>query len=152
MSALTSVEFRTGIRDKLAYAQRWLRMAFERGARVRVLGSEADLRSLSQQLWVVDKESFLAHAWAGTAAAATPGLARTTIWLGAGAVAGPAPELLLNLERALPASWQDCQRIIEVVGVDEAEVQAGRERWAAYRRQGLEPAHRKAEEETGHKS
>jgi DNA polymerase III subunit chi len=147
VSQRPTVEFRTGIRDKVGYAHRWLRLAIERGARVRVLAGEGELRALGQALWVADKESFLPHAFAGAKSAAAAGLERTRIWLGPGAVAGAEPELLLNLGSTLPLEPLGYLRIIEVVSVDDAEVQAGRDRWAAYRKLGLEPAHRKADEE-----
>lgn len=149
MAEAATVEFRTGVRDKRGYALRWLQMAAQRGARVRVLGSPAELQALSQLLWVADKESFLPHALTlGAAPPAGPGLQRTRLWLGAGPVAGDEPRLLLNLGPELPARTQGYERIIDVVSTDEAEVQAGRERWAGYKRLGLNPAHRKSDDET----
>jgi DNA polymerase III subunit chi len=148
MAERTAVEFRTGVRDKRGYALRWLQMAAQRGARVRVLGSPTELQALSQLLWVADKESFLPHALTlGAAPLTGQGLERTPVWLGAGPVAGEEPPLLLNLCPELPSRTQGYERIIDVVSADEAEVQAGRERWAGYKRLGLSPAHRKSDDE-----
>ena len=148
MAEVTAVEFRTGVRDKRGYALRWLRLAARRGARVRVLGSPTELQALSQLLWVADKESFLPHAMAmaGTVPSGQ-GLQRTPLWLGAGPVAGDEPPLLLNLGQELPTRTQGYERIIDVVSTEEDEVRAGRERWAAYKRLGLSPAHRKSDDE-----
>jgi DNA polymerase III subunit chi len=146
MSGTLVVEFRTGVRDKLGYALRWLQMALQRGARVRVLGSPADLQTLSQMLWVADKESFLPHALVIGATPPVPALRRTPVWLGAGPVAGEEPPLLLNLGAGLPSRTDGCERIVDVVCVDDADVQAGRERWAGYKRLGLNPAHRKSDD------
>lgn len=137
---MTRVEFRTGVADPLAYAARWLGMAWQRGARVRVLGSAEDLQALDQRLWVADKEGFLPHAFSGPSAR-RPGMERTTIWLGEGETAGEAPGVLLNLGLECPQDARAYERVLEVVGRDEARVHAGRQRWAQYRRQGLEPTH-----------
>lgn len=137
---VTRVEFRTGVADPLAYAARWLGMAWQRGARVRVLGAPEELQALDQRLWVADKEGFLPHAFSGPAAR-RPGMERTTIWLGEGDIAGEAPRMLLNLGLECPPAPQDYERVVEVVGQDELRKQAARQRWAQYRRLGLEPSH-----------
>ncbi len=140
----TQIEFRTGIRDPLAYGLRWLHVAHARGARVRVTGPKADLDRLSSQLWIHDKEGFVPHALAGSGGFAA-GLERTPIWLGEGAIAGQEPPLLLNLGGAIAPEPQGYERIIEVVASQAELAQAGRERWAAYKRLGLEPAHHRGD-------
>jgi DNA polymerase-3 subunit chi len=90
---------------------------------------------------VSDKESFLAHAMAGTDHARA-GMSCTLIWLGSGAVAGSPPVLLLNIGAAMPDDWACCERIVELVSRDEEDAQAGRQRWARYGQLGLQPVHR----------
>jgi DNA polymerase-3 subunit chi len=143
----TAVEFRTGVRDKLGYAARWLAVAYRRGARVRVIGEEADLRRLSQLLWVSDKESFVAHAFCDGLGELVPGLERTPIWLGPGRIAGAEPALLLNVGAPVPEGVASYERVVEVVSTEPADTQAGRERWARYRREGLQPAHRQPQDD-----
>lgn len=146
------VEFRTGVRDKLGYAARWLSTAYQRGARVRVLGEPEDLQRLSDQLWTAEKESFIAHAFAGAAGPgdqAGPGLHLTPIWLGAAEIAGQEPALLLNLGVKAAQEPARYERVIEVVASSPQEVQAGRDRWQAYRRLGIEPTHRKPQDDAG---
>jgi DNA polymerase-3 subunit chi len=137
------IEFRTGVRDKLGYAARWLATGYRRGARVRVLGTADELRQLSQQLWLHEKEGFIAHAFCAPAATLAPGMDNTPIWLGEGDLAGDEPPLLLNLGPGLPANPSAYQRVVEIVSTQRDDEQAGRARWSAYKRQGLEPAHRK---------
>ena len=141
MREVPQVDFRSGIQDPLAYAGVWLRKAYAQRARVRVIGPAVALSALSQQLWVADKEGFLPHALAGVDPK-RPGIGRTAIWLGTGPVAGNPPSLLLNLGSPVPDDWATYRRIVEIVGADEERVQAGRDRWAGYRRLGLEPRHR----------
>ncbi len=146
MTVTTVVEFRTGIRDKLGYVARWLGVAVDRGARVRVLGDARELQALSQLLWTTDKESFVPHLLclaaahdAGMHAVSSQAYARTPVWLGSGQPGVPPPDLMVNLGVDVTPDSSQYQRIIEVVSLDEDEVQAGRRRWADYRRLGLEP-------------
>ena len=140
----TVVEFRTGVDDKLAYAVRWLRLAAARGARARVIGPSELLQALDRALWVDLPGDFVPHAWARQAGR-TPGLDRTPLWLGDGALGAPEPGLLLNLGAEIPAELAPYERVIEIVATDPADAQAGRRRWKTYVERGLAPAHRKAE-------
>jgi DNA polymerase III subunit chi len=149
VAAAPAVEFRTGIRDKLGYVTRWLAVAVRHGGRVRVLAEPPDLSKLSQMLWTGDRESFLPHvichpdqplAAAGSASQSL--CSRTAIWLGGGATGAAEPELLLNMAARLPDEVTGYGRVIDLVGTSEAEVVAGRQRWAGYRQRGLVPVHR----------
>jgi DNA polymerase III subunit chi len=148
------VEFRTGVRDKLGYAARWLAVAARQGARVRVWASDVDARQIGQALWTADKEGFIAHlvcptdpadggrSGDATQIATVQTWLRTPIWLGCGAVPAPEPALLLNLSQDLPADVVAYARVIEVVATAPAEEAAGRQRWATYKQRGLTPVHR----------
>jgi DNA polymerase-3 subunit chi len=137
----TDVEFRTHVRDVIGYAERWLRKAVLRGVRVRVTGTADQLQQLDQLLWTADKEGFWPHARSRDGGGFPDGFERTPVWLGEGGVAGPAPGTLLNLGDELALRPTAYRRIIEVVGLDSAAVQAGRIRWGAYRQMGLAPVH-----------
>ena len=146
MAGSTVIEFRTGIRDKLGYVARWLAVAVSRGARVRVLGDARDLQTLSQLLWTSDKESFVPHLLclpaaheAGPHALPSQPYARTPVWLGPGRPQTQEPGLLVNLGHAVVQDPGPYQRVVEVVSLNEDDLQAGRRRWAEYRRLGLEP-------------
>lgn len=142
------IEFRTGIGNKLQYANGWLRAAARRGVRVRVVGPAPSLSALSQVLWTAGREDFLPHAWSGQDEA-LPGIARTTVWLGGGPVAGPAPSQWLNIGDDMPGDLAGCERLVELVASTDDEVAAGRRRWAGYRRQGIEPRHHEAAGDDG---
>jgi DNA polymerase III subunit chi len=151
---MPEIEFRTGLSDKIGYACRWLHKAYERGAGVHVLGEAADLWALDRELWVAEERGFLPHALLGRPGADDPGHAQalrefTPVWLGPLAQLPPLPPrrkpaLLLNLGEPPPADAGPLaayERVIELVGTDSADAQAGRQRWRAYLALGLTPHH-----------
>ena len=140
---MADIEFRTGVRDKLGYTARWLAQAHRRGVRVRVVGDEQDLRTLSQQLWMNEQEGFIPHSLTPPWAEIGPGMGLTPLWLGPGPVPGEPPTLLVNLGHAAPAAIEGYSRVIEIVSSQPEDEQAGRARWVAYKKQGHEPWHRK---------
>jgi DNA polymerase III subunit chi len=151
MAAGPSVEFRTGVPDSVDYAARWLAVAVRQGSRVRVWAEPSDVTRLTQLLWTREKEGFLPHVVcpAGTVSAGgeSPSVAcaaRTPVWLGTGTVNAPEPEILMNITRACPPQMMAYRRIVEIVSTQDADLRAGRERWAAYKAMGLEPVHRAA--------
>jgi DNA polymerase-3 subunit chi len=137
---MPEIEFRTGLSDKLAYALRWLRVAAARGARTRVIGPPADLQVLDRALWVQDPDDFVPHLLL-TGNALPVGCERTLIWLGDGELPSPAPSLLLNLGAEPPLDLAGVERIVELVGADEGDTLAGRQRWKLYVERSLAPHH-----------
>jgi DNA polymerase III subunit chi len=149
MSAAPSVEFRTGVRDSVDYAARWLVVAVRQGSRVRVWADPADVTRLSQLLWTREKESFLPHVVCFSDGASmvsdvpsSASAARSPVWLGTGAVDAPEPEILLNISSTCPQQVAAYRRIVEIVATQDTDLRAGRERWATYKAMGLEPVHR----------
>jgi DNA polymerase III subunit chi len=114
------------------------------GVRVQVIGPVDVLQAIDRALWVDDPQDFVPHAWA-RGSAAPPGLGRTPIWLGDGAVPEPALSLLLNIGGAVAEDLSGYERVIEIVSADDEDAQAGRQRWKVYLQRGLQPAHRKPE-------
>ena len=55
----------------------------------------------------------------------------------ANAIDGPA-DVLINLASTPPSFFARFERLAEIVAADEAQVQAGRERWRYYRERGYE--------------
>lgn len=136
------VAFHTGLADKPAYACRLLRKAWRSGARVIVTGAPEVLNRLDVQLWTFEQDEFLPHARRRGAEPRDALLeARTPIWLADRIDDWPAPErqVLVNLGPALPAAFVRFARVIELVGTDEDDVQAGRRRWREYLGAGCQP-------------
>lgn len=132
------VEFHTGVADPVHFACRLLRKAYRSGARVLVTAPAADLAALDEALWTFEAQEFVPHVrLPGPAAALAP---RTPVWLAA-AVPEGAPPVLVNLGADAPGQAGAFTRIIEIVGTDPAQRQAGRARWRHYEGWGLQPLH-----------
>ncbi len=132
------VEFHTGLADPLGFACRLLRKAQRQGHRLLVTAPEQRLGELDTLLWTFDPQSFVPHLrlpHAGDLAA------RTAIWLCEAAPTGEVPPVLVNVGAPLAAGLERFQRLIELVGHEADEAQAGRERWRAYKARGLQIQH-----------
>jgi DNA polymerase-3 subunit chi len=132
------VEFHTGLAEPLDHASRLLRKAQRSGGRVCVVSPQWE--ALSRHLWVAEPREFMAHARPGVAASAWR---RSALWLlpafDAGVDASPRPTVWINLGADAPSRLDGCERLIELVGQAAADAAAGRQRWRAYKAQGLEP-------------
>jgi DNA polymerase-3 subunit chi len=65
-------------------------------------------------------------------------LAATPIWLAPGLPAGAGHQVLLNMGAAVPEDLGRVERLLELVGTDAADAQAGRQRWRQYQTRGFE--------------
>lgn len=137
-----TVEFHSGVSDKLGFACRLLRKAQQQGKRVCVFGAAELLRALDERLWSFEPLSFVAHARLGPGREPSATLADATrIWLVEPGAAAPHQDIALNLgAQALPdaAAWA---RVIDVVADDADDRAAGRRRWRAYEAQGCSIQH-----------
>lgn len=143
--ALQEVEFHTGVADRLDFACRLLRKAFRKGARVLVTAPGPLLATLDRELWTRDERDFVPHARIGATTSAAL-RERTPIWLAEDPAAAPdgAPAVLVNLGAPLPEDVHAFTRIIEIVSREPEDEAAGRQRWRAYKAQGLEVRHHAA--------
>ena len=134
-----SVEFHTGVDDPVHFTCRLLRKAAQAGTPVLVTAPAPALAALDERLWTFDAQSFIPHVRVpGPAATLAP---RTAIWLGSGPLAGDAPRVLVNLGAEPPAHAEAFDRVIEIVGTDDADRQAGRAHWRHYETWGVKPLH-----------
>lgn len=136
---MTEVEFHTGVADPTLFACRLLRKAARQGVRVQVTAPPERLRELDRELWTFDERDFVPHVRQPGAPATVA--ARTPIWLCAEPIEVDAPRVLLNLGAAAPMQLQWLERLIEVVATEPEEAAGGRERWRAYKAQGLTIKH-----------
>ena len=146
---MTEVEFHTGIDDPVAFACRLLGKAYRSGARVLVTAPAARLDALDKALWLHDEREFLPHVKLPATSAV---LVRTPLWLSLDATQAHAaalsaamslPPVLLILggdpSASASASHEGFTRLIEVIGAEADEVNAGRQRWRDYLALGLAP-------------
>jgi DNA polymerase III subunit chi len=142
---LAEVEFHTGVQSPVEFACRLLRKAQRSGARAWVTAPPHVLNELDRALWTFEERDFVPHARVTGAAASV--LRRTPLWLAdaVGDVSQPgAPRMLINLGAAAPADVSALHRLIEIVSIDVDDAQRGRERWRAYKAQGLNIVHHQA--------
>ncbi|KVO10483.1 DNA polymerase III subunit chi [Burkholderia ubonensis] len=128
---MTRIDFHTNVGDSLAYACRLLRKAYQAGQPVVVLAEPARLRALDERLWTFSPLDFIPHCGIDSWHAAD-----TPIVLTAELDKAPHHQVLLNLGAAVPAQFARFERLLEVVGNEPAELNAGRERYRFYRDRG----------------
>ena len=136
---MTSIEFLTGVRDKLSFTCLMLRKAVSLRAQVAVLVTdEAELMRLDEKLWTFSDQDFVPHVRADDPLAAS-----TPVILTANAEAAlPHHEVLLNIGQVLPAHFARFERLIEIVSSDADEVAAGRKRYRHYHERGYPMTHK----------
>ena len=130
---MTEIAFHFNAPDKVSYACRLLRKAVASGARVVVTGSSEVLGQLDAQLWSFGAAEFVPHCRGGADAAT---LARTPVILSAAPADAPHHQVLLNLGDELPVGFEQFERLIEVVTLDEQQRQNARARWKHYSDRG----------------
>ena len=107
-----------------------------------VVGSKEFLRELDTQLWTFSASDFLPHAWGADDFAIETPIVLVESFEAPELDALPHGDVLIHVGRNLPKSVESLAarfpRIVEIVSTDEADRQAGRERYKAYRDQGHE--------------
>lgn len=130
------VAFHFNAPDKLAYTARLLRKAWLKGARVVVLSPPEAIDELDRQIWLVGQGDFVPHVRPGDAPSV---LRHSPIQLTDRLGGGDAAAVLVNLQADAIAEPDAFARVIEVVGLDEADRTAARQRWRSYVAAGIEP-------------
>jgi DNA polymerase-3 subunit chi len=120
------------------FACRLVEKAFRLKHRVFVhTPSPADARQLDRLLWTFRDGSFVPHVVDGEDTDAVLAEA-TPVVLGEGAEPRREAELLVNLDRAVPAFFSRFERVAEIVAGDGAARGAARERFRFYRDRGYD--------------
>jgi DNA polymerase-3 subunit chi len=133
---MTEIAFHFNAPDKLAYACRLLRKAFNANAKVVVLANASDLATLDAQLWTFSALEFIAHCHAQAQPEllqASPVILTSTLENSANL---PHHQVLVNLDQGLPIGFEKFERVVEVVTLDEEERQQARRRWKHYADRG----------------
>lgn len=132
---MTEVAFHFNAPDKQAYACRLLRKAVASGSRVVVTAPADALARLDTLLWTFSQTDFIAHVRAPSDAellAASPVVLTETP-----SEAGlPHRQVLVNLGTDMPGGFEQYERVIEVVSLDEDDRQQARGRWKQYTERG----------------
>ncbi len=130
------VQFYHNTPDRLALTRELVASAHERGRRIAICCTDAaQLKRLDQSLWTAEPLSFIPHVAIDSALA---GETPVVLASAAGDVRWPHADLLFNLADDMPPQADAFRMLIEIVGQDDAEKHAARQRWATYRQRGYE--------------
>jgi DNA polymerase-3 subunit chi len=132
---MTGIDGHYNMPDKVGYTCRLLRKAVSaHGARLVVLADAATLDAIDQSLWSMQPAEFIAHCRDGDAAHV---VSRSPVVLAeSGTAELPQRPILINLGAQAPARFEQFERLIDIVGSDDADKQAGRARWRHYKDRG----------------
>lgn len=127
------IAFHFNVPDRLGYACRLVRKAWMAGHRV-VVAAETDvLRELDVLLWTHSQLEFIPHCLESAAPAM---LAVSPVVLQSQVVQAPHRQVMVNLHPEVMPGFEQFERLIEVVPVDDTLKLAARQRWRHYVQQG----------------
>jgi DNA polymerase III subunit chi len=129
---MTSIDFYFNAPDRFQVACRLAGKAMAQGRQLVVYAPEGDSASrIDKLLWTWPATGFVPHC-----SLHDPLASDTPVLIAADAEAPRRCEVLLNLAASCPPHFERFERLLEVVGADEAERAAGRERYRYYRSRG----------------
>lgn len=136
---MTRIDFHFHVPDKLPYVCRLIRKALSKTSSLVVTGQQEQLTRLDELLWqLLGPTDFVGHAWYAPDAA---DVARheqecARVWLTLSPDHSPRHDVLLNLSDDVVTGFEQYERLIEVVSVDEQDRQHARKRWRHYSARG----------------
>ncbi len=131
---MTQVFFYHGAADKVAAACALLGKAYAQGKAVLVYAPQPQVAAdLDRLLWIQPALSFVPHC-----RSASPLAGETPILIADDLEAIPQDERLMNLGPEVPPGFSRFHSLIEVVGEEEADRLAARERVRFYKERGYE--------------
>jgi DNA polymerase-3 subunit chi len=132
---MTGIDGHYNMPDKVSYTCRLLRKAVgAHGARLVVMADRTTLDAIDQLLWALQPAEFIAHCRGGDEPHV---VSRSPVVLAeSGATELPPRPILVNLGPEAPESFERFDRLIDIVGSDDADKQAGRARWRHYKDRG----------------
>ena len=129
---MTSIDFYFNAEDKLQVACRLAGKALAQKKRLLIYAPEPETaQRLDRMLWTWPPTGFVPHCQVHDHEAA-----QTPVLIATDSEAPQACEVLLNLSPETPPHFERFERLLELVGADEAERAAGRERYRYYRSRG----------------
>lgn len=131
---MTTIDFYTHCASRFEVASKLVAKAWAQHGSVRVLtASDEATAEFDRFLWLWPATGFLPHCrLASPLAAETPIVVDHALEHD-----GPAA-VLINLHAAPPPFFSRFERLAEIVGLDDADAAAGRERWKFYKARGYE--------------
>ena len=134
---MTRIDFYFEAEDKLQVACRLSAKAAQQKLRVLIYThDEAEAQRIDKLLWTWQATGFLPHCMTRS-----PLAAQTPVLITHDPADTPHDEVLLNLHSACPPAFSRFQRLVEIVGRDDADREAARGRFRFYRDRGYEIVH-----------
>ncbi|WP_022956649.1 DNA polymerase III subunit chi [Perlucidibaca piscinae] len=119
---------------RLGTACRLVDKAWQQNRQVLIqTASRAEAETLDEQLWSFRPESFVPHHLVGEGPTPPP-----PVRIGWEALPAESRDILINLGADIPDGFQRFQRVIEIVAGSDAEREAARTHWKAYRKLGYQ--------------
>ena len=129
---MTEVSFYTFADDKLAVARQLTAKAFARGMQVMLYAPDPALaQSLDTLLWTTPAQGFLPHC-----RDTHPLASQTPVLIGENVDAIKQADVMINLHHERPPTFSRFDRLLEIVGVADDDVEQGRQRYRFYRERG----------------
>ena len=133
---MTTIDFYFNAHDRFQVACRLAGKAASQKKRMLIYTAGAEAASrIDKLLWTWPAVGFVPHC-----APHDPLAPDTPVLIAAHAETPPGCELLLNLGDECPPHFERFERLLEVVGADPAEREAGRARYRFYRERGYKIA------------
>jgi DNA polymerase III subunit chi len=131
---MTTIDFYTHVSDRIDVAAKLVAKALAAHGHVRVLTADPGMTdALDRLLWTVPATGFLPHCRLSSALAA-----ETPVWIDHLLEhRGPAA-VLINMQAGAPPFFSRFERLAEIVGTQEDDVVAARERFRFYRERGYD--------------
>lgn len=137
---MTSIDFHFNVVDKPGLLSALVQRALERRQQVIIKTShEQAAQDVSRSLWQHTQTSFLPHVLIGQAAA--PADIEAPVLIHWGEAEMMYDEILINLAAQQPNGFSRFKRLVELVGMDEQEKIAARQRYKFYRDRGYSINH-----------
>jgi DNA polymerase-3 subunit chi len=131
---MTRVDFYFNADDKVDVARKLAAKVYQSGKRALLYATDARVAGeLDAAIWTRDKLSFVPHVRCGH-----PLSKETPILIGTDADQLASPDVLVNLEAERPPFFGRFERLIELVGRDETDREAARQRYRFYKERGYE--------------
>ena len=129
---MTRIDFHHGAGDKVQAACRLIGELYAEGRKVLVYAPAEDLAAqVDRQLWIQPATGFVPHCRSGHALAP-----ETPVVIGDSLENAAHHDVLVNLDGELPPAFSRFDRLVEIVGSDEADRAPARERFKFYRDRG----------------
>ncbi len=129
---MTEITFYTFADDPLDVARRVAAKAYGQGRQVMIYAPDATVAaSIDRLLWTAPALGFVPHCRDTDALAG-----ETPVLIGTNAAALRSADVMINLHHEQPEAFARFERLVEIVGQDDAGRERGRERYRFYQTRG----------------